>query len=338
MTVHEGREVSFFINGTATGQATLDRPIRSSAGSRKIVLGEAPGEAPLVAKVWRPRLHDAELSDRDLRALADELGSEPPDLSSPLAAFWSPGTTDDGFLDDRSGRGNVASLGAVGTTPGPLEPALLFTGHAGVAIREWQEVPLDSSDQPGDSRVQVFVYELLKRALGLGRYGVPVDQHRYVTVSDGAILQNLRRPVLEGPHFYPDSEDLAIRDGLSQTLVALDRAASLCAEHSVRLVVVTFPFKEWVYQDYAAELIGEGAQPEWHLERVADHCRRRGIQVIPLGPAMRRRAQDGEQLYFPTDTHWNVRGNAVVAETLAEALRQRSAASDQTPVPVSLQP
>lgn len=49
---------------------------------------------------------------------------------------------------------------------------------------------------------------------------------------------------------------------------------------------------------------------------------REGIPYLDLLPALRAAAPDGP-LYFPDDIHWNVRGNAVAAEAVADWLGER---------------
>lgn len=54
--------------------------------------------------------------------------------------------------------------------------------------------------------------------------------------------------------------------------------------------------------------------------RVARLARALDVPLIDTTPMLRRRAESGERLYLPNDTHWNLHGNAVVAEEVARRL------------------
>ena len=52
-------------------------------------------------------------------------------------------------------------------------------------------------------------------------------------------------------------------------------------------------------------------------ELVASFCRREGIAFLDLTPDLSRVAAQGENVYFPDDSHWNARGHQVAAGRLA---------------------
>jgi hypothetical protein len=89
------------------------------------------------------------------------------------------------------------------------------------------------------------------------------------------------------------------------------------------LLVLLFPCKEWVYQDeWMADLDSESRatlQPGWHWEKVRKFCQKKNLEYLDLGPALRAGARRGEQLYFPTDVHFNAAGHRTVAEELEAA-------------------
>ncbi len=57
---------------------------------------------------------------------------------------------------------------------------------------------------------------------------------------------------------------------------------------------------------------------------LSDSLGARGIEVLDLLPAYRRQGPEA-RLHLPRDTHWNVRGNELAAESIAEWFLERSA-------------
>jgi lysophospholipase L1-like esterase len=55
-------------------------------------------------------------------------------------------------------------------------------------------------------------------------------------------------------------------------------------------------------------------------ELLRDFCRREGIPLLDLTPALETIVAGGRNLYFPDDSHWNARGHEVAAAELARFL------------------
>ncbi len=128
--------------------------------------------------------------------------------------------------------------------------------------------------------------------------------------------------------------DWSSHPGWPLLLAAVDEAAAASRDAGARFVALLAPSKASVYLrlfagsydyrsfdhyggDYSETPPPAGAT--WHdlfarnegsLNSLLDEeLARRGIDCINLRPALAARAAEGQQLYFPFDTHWNVSGN-----------------------------
>jgi lysophospholipase L1-like esterase len=89
---------------------------------------------------------------------------------------------------------------------------------------------------------------------------------------------------------------------------------ALASAHGFEVTVVIAPSAPRLH---ASELGGAGISGAPHLiDAVAALAARAGFRTVNLYEALRPAAA-GELLYFRDDTHWNARGNRLVAETLA---------------------
>ncbi len=100
---------------------------------------------------------------------------------------------------------------------------------------------------------------------------------------------------------------------------------SSASRMNARLVILLFPFKEQVYWDAASRCQPEGQaltrrQVDAPLEAVKATCARLGVECCDLLPALRARAETGEQLYLRVSAHWNDAGNAAAAGAVAACL------------------
>jgi hypothetical protein len=97
----------------------------------------------------------------------------------------------------------------------------------------------------------------------------------------------------------------------------------------VRLLVVLAPRKYTVYGPLVAGSIGDVDTGARLLRDIAQRLETRGVAAVDLTPGLRAAARDafaaGQYIYFRDDTHWNARGIAVAADTIAAALRRLGA-------------
>ena len=100
---------------------------------------------------------------------------------------------------------------------------------------------------------------------------------------------------------------------------------NLCDHSGIRLVVALIPDEMQINQSLRQQVISHAKVPagKWDNlqpnQRVADELRKEGVTVIDLLPAFAAFPKD-TSLYRPNDSHWNIRGNRLAAEKLAEVL------------------
>lgn len=131
----------------------------------------------------------------------------------------------------------------------------------------------------------------------------------------GRYLEFLRRQ-------YPPETEQKVQD----TLDVLDKIAGSTGDG--RLVVALLPCEVQVNPRLRGEVCRayEVREDELDLDhparRVRAHFQAREVRVVDLLPSFLAAESEGET-YRRNDSHWNVRGNRVAAEVLAEALRER---------------
>ena len=96
---------------------------------------------------------------------------------------------------------------------------------------------------------------------------------------------------------------------------------ALAARHGFRVTVVLAPSAERLYAPYYEKFPSVSPTP-YFLDHVEAVARGLGLGVMNLYAPLRPRA-DRELLYYRDDTHWNERGQEVVAEVIAERIFQR---------------
>jgi hypothetical protein len=112
----------------------------------------------------------------------------------------------------------------------------------------------------------------------------------------------------------------------------LRRQMDLAKKVNVRLLFAVCPDKQTVYPEYLPSRLrpmsGTSSRLDqfWGVASTMD-----GLRAVDLRVALRK-AKGASVLYYPTDTHWNVRGAAVGYEAIANALH----ALDSTMVSVPL--
>lgn len=110
--------------------------------------------------------------------------------------------------------------------------------------------------------------------------------------------------------------------GWARSQEALRDADRLVQGWGGSLVVLLMPTKEQVYRDMAEPLVGAEhmALLDRNYAAMQDFCAEARLTCIDLLPIFQAHARAGEQLYYTTDIHLNPRGNAVLADALAEWL------------------
>lgn len=103
-----------------------------------------------------------------------------------------------------------------------------------------------------------------------------------------------------------------------------------CTAHGIRPIVVFIPSKNQVYDPFITTGSGEemlrerDRQKDSNLNSIQAFERtmvETKLDWINLYPAFERAANSGELLYYPFDSHWNIRGIEVAAEEISRYLR-----------------
>ncbi len=110
--------------------------------------------------------------------------------------------------------------------------------------------------------------------------------------------------------------------GWQRTQDALRSAREMVQSYGGTLVIVLLPTKEQVYRAMTEPVLGADklALLDQPYEMMRAFCAAENLTCIDLLPVFGAYAEAGEQLYFTTDMHLNPRGNAVLAQVLADWL------------------
>ena len=98
----------------------------------------------------------------------------------------------------------------------------------------------------------------------------------------------------------------------------LQRIQSLAKENDANVLVILQRSKEEVYLPLLGESVPDAASP------LRAELEKRGIAYLDLLQEFRRRAAEGEVLFFETDGHPNARGYALIAELVISHLKQHA--------------
>jgi len=102
------------------------------------------------------------------------------------------------------------------------------------------------------------------------------------------------------------------------TVDTLQRIHSLAEQDGATVLVVLQRSKEEVYSPLLGESLPDAASP------LRAELEKRGIAYLDLLQEFRRRAAEGEVLFFETDGHPNARGYALIAELVSSYLKQHA--------------
>jgi hypothetical protein len=118
-------------------------------------------------------------------------------------------------------------------------------------------------------------------------------------------------------------------DAWRRTTRLLERLNEAVRSDGSRLVIMIVTARDHVYPKAWARVL-EANPPmrerRWDLEapelRVVEWCKENAIPYIRLSPVFAERAKQGESLHFIYDGHWNAKGHALAARTVAASLEQ----------------
>jgi hypothetical protein len=123
-----------------------------------------------------------------------------------------------------------------------------------------------------------------------------------------------------------DVQARMLSDGWPLTRQALQETLAQLHQTGATLVILITPSKEQVYwpQFQQAATFPPGYRVDQLLAPLRQFCAVEKLHCLDLTPALRAEAQQGKQLYFPMDIHWNAAGHVVVAHAVENYLRQEN--------------
>ena len=112
------------------------------------------------------------------------------------------------------------------------------------------------------------------------------------------------------------------------TVKELDEAIGASKEANIQLVMLYLPSRWEVYWELikSQSRLPDSLDIDRLRRTVVEYCSERKIPCLDLTQALKREAQQGKQLYFRTDGHWNKEVNRIVAEALQKFLTEKGLA------------
>jgi len=104
---------------------------------------------------------------------------------------------------------------------------------------------------------------------------------------------------------------------------SLDAFGRYCREKGMDLVYVYIPISDSFRLDKIVRQIGKDPDDydaSYYEKMMQTYCEKRGLSLVDLRPVLQRAFDDGKELRFKLDPHYNLVGNRVIGEHLAESL------------------
>ncbi len=134
-----------------------------------------------------------------------------------------------------------------------------------------------------------------------------------------------RSPGGEGEQYFSQPEHRYEERQLDVALDCLRSAAAECRAAGARLVVVYVPRKFRVYRGLCEFPPGSPCA-DWETtdlpDRVAAFCAEQDLGWVDLTPVLRERVEQGVEVHFPEDVHWNPAGHDAAAGAVARFLER----------------
>jgi hypothetical protein len=96
-----------------------------------------------------------------------------------------------------------------------------------------------------------------------------------------------------------------------------------CRQNGMTLVYVYLPLSDSFRLTDLVRLIGENPDDydaSFYGTLMHSYCQKAGVKLVDLGPVLQEKSDEGQDLRFKLDPHFNVFGNRVIGEYLIKAL------------------
>lgn len=117
-----------------------------------------------------------------------------------------------------------------------------------------------------------------------------------------------------------------LSDGWPLTQQALQDTLAQLDQTGATLVIIIVPSKEQVYWPQFQQV--GNFPPDYSVDQLVEplrqFCALAKLHCLDLTPSLRAEAQQGGQLYFPIDIHWNAAGHTLVAQAVEAYLRREN--------------
>ncbi|HTN70382.1 MAG TPA: GDSL-type esterase/lipase family protein [Methylomirabilota bacterium] len=123
------------------------------------------------------------------------------------------------------------------------------------------------------------------------------------------------------------SDSRRFSQGWPLTTQQIETAYSDSQRANATFVLLYFPSKEEVYWKAIKEKSKSLEPLDDRIDQLRkatmEFCRSRVLLCIDVTPALEKRAEQGEKVYFSADSHWNDAGNRIVAEEIYRQLAEK---------------
>jgi hypothetical protein len=189
--------------------------------------------------------------------------------------------------------------------------------------RERGAIQPDEPTQPNPSSDSLAAF-LAENSRVYGVVDLAIQTHReeYIPYVDDSLDLRFRFYPVWSKHLNSDNPLLEY----SMTLVQFNilEGKRLADEHGAAFLLVLIPPKEQVYWSIISRYVdnSQDYDVDGVTNTMLEFCAANDLTCIDLLPGFRTHAEQGEQLYFRSDPHWNEAGHALAADLILESLAE----------------
>lgn len=173
-----------------------------------------------------------------------------------------------------------------------------------------------SKPLPDFLRDNVAIYRFLWQRLGELKHDTEIINYK----DENLTFQFWPQPALK--NISPKFERVATGEKFAKESIL--RIAKMANDNGAQFVIVILPAKEQVYWHIVKNLIPNPGEYTYDYpdDSILAFCKENNLKCLDLRPQFKEHALKGEQLFFPVDSHYNIQGNALIAEEVYKYLAQ----------------